>query len=138
MKLLILMVLHRWYFYIILLIVVFFLLIGWGTSMFVFAWIYLAFVILAYSISILRAGLSSKNRNIFLPLRYEFTDDIVSITSPISAETAKWEAFIKWKKLNNYYLLYVSNHGFLSINKSSIPAQDIPEFESMLSTKIRK
>jgi hypothetical protein len=71
-------------------------------------------------------------------VKYVFTDEIVTITSPISTETMKWEAFIKWKRISKYYLLYLSNHNFLNVNKSSISEQDIPKFESMLSSKINK
>jgi transposase InsO family protein len=97
-------------FYVFLLIAVFFFWAGWGkTSLLVFAFIYLIFLILVFSLSILRAGLSSKNRNFFLPVKYVFTDEIVTLTSPISTEMIKWEAFIKWKGISKYYLLYLSN-----------------------------
>lgn len=139
MKICGLLVLRTWYFYVFLLFAAFIFWMGREETFYlVLAFIYLIFLIFVISLSILRAGLSSQNRNFFLPIKYVFTDEIVTITSPISTETIKWQAFIKWKRVSKYYLLYVSKNSFLCIAQPSIQKQDVPVFESLLANNIKE
>ncbi|MFC1971952.1 YcxB family protein [Chloroflexota bacterium] len=96
----------------------------------------LVLIILVYSFEILRMGLSSKNRNFFLTRRFIFSDEDVSSTTPLSQGVVKWDAFIKWKKIAGFYVIYLSSESFLAIHKSHIPVQDIPAFEELLQNKI--
>ncbi len=138
-KLVLLVYSRKWYFYLILscLIIILILQLAFQKSLLPF-WGLLIFIILVISISILSVALPSKNKNMYLPVKYVFNDDKVNVVSSISTGEVKWDAFVKWQEIANYYLLYVSNQQFICIPKSSIPEQDVTKFETMLSNKIKK
>ena len=139
MKLNILLLFRQWSFYFIVGMFLVCLIAGITTELsLIIAFIYLFLIVLVYSVSILYMGLSSKNRNFFLPAQYVFNDEGVSIKTTISDETSKWDIFIEWKKISGYYLIYVSSRNFLCIPKLVIPDQEIPAFESLLNGKINK
>ena len=81
---------------------------------------------------------TKKNRNYYLPAKYAFHEDGVFVTTPISEETYKWEVFIRWKKLGNYYLLWVSSRNFMVIPRSALKPEDVSEFEVFLHDNIKK
>jgi hypothetical protein len=105
-------------------------------EMLITALAFLIFILLVYSIAIIYAAFSSKNRNFFLPMRYVFIDNGVSQESSMSHSTMKWTAFVKWRKIAGYYLLYISKEHFVAIPRSEIPVDSVSELENLISSKI--
>ncbi|MFC1902269.1 YcxB family protein, partial [Chloroflexota bacterium] len=137
MKLLSIIVFRQWNFYLLVVVMMLLAFLSVITEKSILlAWVVVIFAFLYYIIKILYMGLSSKNRNFFLRLKYVFNAEDITINSPISNEVVKWEAFIRWRKIAGHYLLYLSTATFLSINKSSIPVAQVDDFEAMLRSKI--
>ena len=92
---------------------------------------------LYYLTSIFYMGLSSMNRNFFLPAKYFFRREDVQMITPISKETYKWDTFVKWKNTAGHYLIYISKGNAITIPKSAISAQDVSTFEGLLADNLR-
>ncbi|HEX9897024.1 MAG TPA: YcxB family protein [Dehalococcoidales bacterium] len=99
---------------------------------------FLAFIVITYSILIIYAAYTSKHRNYFLPKKFVFSPVEVLIDTPIGSEKSNWDAFISYKKVAGFYLLYVSAANMVMIPDKDIKAQDIPAFESLLREKLGK
>ena len=131
--------LRHWVFYF---VIVVFLAICVGEFVtngnFLFPILYLFFMLVLFAFFILRGGFSSKNRNIFLPRKFIFEEEIISVDTPIGEESLKWEVFISWKKIAGCYYLVVTKDTGVIIPQSAIPTQDIASFESLLRRKIKK
>ncbi len=74
----------------------------------------------------------------FVQEGFDFEDEGVRIESPNSNDFKKWNAFIKWRKVKDYYLLYIARPVFYVIKGENIPLDEIPKFESLLINKIGK
>jgi Ca2+/Na+ antiporter len=102
-----------------------------------FVWLaYFLFSVLYYVFIISRSVNSKENSKWFLPAQYEFKDNEIVVTNPLSKETFLWSALVKWRKAANYYLLYSSKTNFYAIAIDKI--EDKNAFEKMLSEKVTK
>ena len=107
-----------------------------GNYVLLLVWLYFAFVVTPVFYRTLRAAFSRKNASFFLPVRRTFSEKGVQTESPISNALVPWNQFVQWKKLPNYYLLYINPRSFVGIPRSAVP--DADAFESLLRRKIRQ
>lgn len=101
------------------------------------AFLYLGAVMAAYSFSILNATLRKKNRNYFIAKKYTFSNKGVLTVSANGEHHLKWDAFIDWKRIGEFYIIYVTKHTFIVIPQSVIPAGEIPNFQRLLVKHIK-
>jgi hypothetical protein len=125
---------RKWYFYLVLIILILFIIANIGRVLNITLLISL---LLFISLRILYMGFSSKNRNLFLPRQLVLNADSISITTPTAQQTAKWDAFVNWKRIGGYYVIYTTVATGLIVLKSAISPQDIPTFESLLSSNVK-
>jgi hypothetical protein len=137
-RILILLILRSWGFRLFVIIALFAGVMSRISGDYLLFIIYFPFVVLLYAVQVLRAVMSSKNRNIYVPARYKFEEARVTVETSISKKPLKWDAFVAWKRVGQYYLIYASRRSFLTIPKSRIPAEGVGAFEALLSRKIRK
>jgi hypothetical protein len=81
---------------------------------------------------------SSRNKNFFLPSRYVFDDVGISLTNDLEQSITKWAAIKKWNVIAGCYVVFKSGITFLAVQKTAIPIQEIPIFESILRNNIKK
>ena len=101
------------------------------------AFLYLGAVMAAYAFSILNATFRQKNRNYFIPKKYTFSNKGVLTVSANGEHHLKWDAFIDWKRIGDFYIIYVTKHTFIVIPQSAISAGEIPDFQRLLLKQIR-
>ncbi len=97
----------------------------------------LAFSLLYSPTYALYLAFNSKNSYFFLPTKYIFSDDNISVNTPLTQGTLKWDVFNNWTMASGHYILYIGTQGFTAIPKSAIPVQDILSFEAFLKSKIK-
>ena len=138
MKINLLMLLSKWPFYaslglfVILLVVSLFLEYSIYYSL-----VLLGFIILVSLALILNNALAPKNSSFFLPRIYSFTDEGVSVKVSNSERKAKWSAFASWKRISNYYVLYLVNSSAIVIPQSAVPVGELAVFENLLNQNIK-
>ena len=132
-----LITLRKWYVWVIITASIIFLITSliYGFSSLVPALI-LSFCLLYSPLYACYLAYNSKNSSFFLPAEYNFSDDSISVKTPLTQGTLKWDVFHNWTVVDGYYILYITTQGFTAIPKSAIPSQDIQSFESLLRTKI--
>ena len=96
----------------------------------------LVFIYLNHSYSIMKMVNSPESRNFYLPIHYVFKNDDISVKSQIGNEVMKWDAFVKWRKFGQHYLLFYNMISFTCIPREQIPPENINDFEKLLSEKI--
>ena len=138
MKINLLMILHKWPFYASMGLFLVFL----GVSIvakfhLLYAFIFLGLILLSYLALILNNSLSSKNSRFFLPRKYSFGDEGVSVIFTNSERKVKWSAFVNWKRMAAYYILNLSSSGAIVIPESAIPIGEVTAFESLLNQNIK-
>jgi hypothetical protein len=94
-----------------------------------------ALTILYYWYIIQRAANSTANSKFFLPTHYEFSEKGVIATNEMGKEESVWKAFVKVKKLGDYYLLFNSTMTFYAFKTSELHDKDA--FETMLKDKVK-
>ena len=97
----------------------------------------IVFCLLYSPIYALYLAFNSKNNFFFLPASFVFTEENISVKTPLIQSIIKWDIFHKWNTVNGYYILNISTQFFTAIPKSTIPVQDILSFESLLRSKIK-
>jgi hypothetical protein len=100
--------------------------------------IYIALIVAIYGGAILYSVIAKKNRRAFMPVKYTFDRSGVVKETASSSQTLKWNAFVKWRKIGAYYLIYMSKRSFFVIPKAKIPVGKINNFENVLSQGIVK
>jgi hypothetical protein len=138
MKVNLLMILHKWPFYASMGLFLVFL----GVSIvakfhLLYSFIFLILILLSYLALILNNSLLSKNSNFFLPRKYSFGDEGVSVIFPNSERKVKWSSFINWKRIAAYYILNLSSSGAIVIPESAIPIGEVTAFEGLLNQNIK-
>ena len=98
-------------------------------------WVYLALLV-AIPGAIFFSVNNKRNRNAFLPVRFTFSETTVVIESRLGRQTVIWDAFVRWRKIGAYYLLYASKRRFFAVPKAKLPAGQAAAFEEMLKRKI--
>jgi YcxB-like protein len=138
MKINLLMILHKWPFYaslgifLVLLVASLFLRFSIYYSL-----VLLGFIILVSLTLILNNALAPKNSSFFLPRTYSFTDEGVTVKFSNSERKARWSTFLNWKRISNYYVLYLVNSGAIVIPESAVPAGELTAFENLLNQNIK-
>lgn len=99
--------------------------------------IYLLVLVLLYGSAIFYATRKSSNKHYFMTKQYQFNNKGVFVKTPVGDQQLNWEEFINWKKLSEFFVLYVSNHTFIVIPQSSIPSKNTGEFVMLLRNKIK-
>ena len=77
------------------------------------------------------------NSSFFLPRTYSFTDDGVTVKFSNSERKARWSTFVDWKRMANYYVLYLANSSAIVIPESAIPGGELAVFENLLNQNIK-
>lgn len=137
-KVLLLLMLRSWGFRVFVAVAIVAGIMSATTGNYLFFAIFVPAVVVLYAVQVFAAVRSPKNRSAFLPATFEFTDGGIAIKKKVSKNTLKWESVVKWKRVGQYYLVYGSKHGFLTIPKSRIPDGRADAFEALLRRKIRK
>lgn len=99
--------------------------------------LYLGAVMVAYAFSIINATFRQKNRNYFIPKKYTFSNKGVLTVSANGEHHLKWDTFIDWKRIGEFYIIYVTKHTFIVIPQSAIPAGELPDFQHLLLKQIK-
>jgi hypothetical protein len=138
MKVNLLMILHKWPFYASIGLFLVFLVVSIAAKFnLLYSFIFLILILLSYLALILNNSLSSKNSSLFLPRKYSFGDEGVSVIFPNSERKVKWSAFVSWKRIVAYYILNLSSSGAIVIPESAIPIGEVTAFESLLTQNIK-
>lgn len=101
------------------------------------AWMPFSFYIISGVIQAVSAG-SVKDAPYFLPTRYEFTGQGVTISTSRGQSQLGWEHFQEWRHMVNCYVLVLSEGAILAIPQNAIPAGRAPRFEDLLRQHIGK
>ena len=99
-------------------------------------WIYVALLVAIYGGAVLVSVLAKKNRRAYFPVKYTFDDSGVVKESGASRQKIDWVAFVRWRKIGAFYLIYQNKRSFFVVPKARIPASDVPAFETLLSRNI--
>jgi len=97
--------------------------------------IFVVFFVVFYWFSINHFTNSKENSKFFLPMQFEFNDNVVLVTTPHGKEELNWDTFVKWRFIAGKYVLYVSSHTFFAIKSSNV--KDQKEFEILLNEKVK-
>jgi hypothetical protein len=138
MKINLLMILHKWPFYASMGLFLVFLVVSIAAKFnLLYSFIFFILILLSYVALILNNSLSSNNSKFFLPRKYSFGDEGVSVIFPNSERKVKWSAFVSWKRIAVYYILNLSGSGAIVIPESAIPIGEVATFEGMLNQNIK-
>jgi hypothetical protein len=113
--------------------------LSWSDILYALIWFVsiLLVVSIVQLIAVFINTFSSKNSNYFLPNQLTFDEHVISHISPLGKGILKWEAFKSWKKIAGCYVLFPSRLTFIAVPQSTIAAQDITTFESLLRNNIK-
>jgi hypothetical protein len=103
-----------------------------------FIWGIFGFYMAVVLVSALYMTYSPKNSSYFLPTKYTFDDETISVRTDIAQCTVTWKAFIGWKVIADHYVLFNSAITYIAIPKSAIPPNSASMFEQLLRDKIQK
>lgn len=99
--------------------------------------IYLLGLILIYGSVIFYKTRKSDNKYYFLTKEYHFNNQGVFVKTPVGNQQLKWEAFTNWRRISDFFILYITNHTYIVIPQSDIPSQKIREFVLLLRNNIK-
>ena len=99
-------------------------------------WIYVALLVAIYGGAVLVSVLAKKNRRAYFPVKYTFDHSGVVKESGASRQKIDWVAFVRWRKIGAFYLIYQNKRSFFVVPKARIPANDVTAFETLLSRNI--
>ncbi len=99
-------------------------------------WIYVGLLVAIYGGAILVSVLAKKNRKAFSPVRYTFDVSGVSKQTAASNQRLTWSAFVRWRSLGSYYLIYQTKRSFFVVPKARIPDGRSTDFEALLRQNI--
>ncbi len=88
--------------------------------------------------STLHHAYSPKNENLFLPTHYTFDEEKVVARTGTGQTAIRWDAFVGWRVIAEWYVLFYSARNIIVIPSSAVPAHDVPEFRAFLYEKIGK
>lgn len=137
-KLHLILTIHNWGFYTFLAIILVLTALCLSANISVTFPLVIVGLVILYLIGIaLYMGVSPQNRNFFLLRNYVFSEHDVLVNTPIGQSTYKWDAFVNWKKVAGFYLIYASRMTFYPVPVSLIPYRELSEFEALLRSKIK-
>jgi hypothetical protein len=84
---------------------------------------------------VLRA-LSKSNRINFVKNHYTINENGIINTTSISEDVYRWKAFLKWKRIPGYYIIFTSSMLFLALPVKDVPDCKIANLEDLLEKKI--
>jgi hypothetical protein len=99
---------------------------------------YLVIILFLYGGAIFYTTHKRVNRHYFMPKEYHFNNQGVFVKTPVGDQQLKWEQFTRWKKLSDFFVMYLSAHSFIAIPQSDIPPDQLQDFVSILVKHIRK
>lgn len=99
--------------------------------------VYVVVLVLLYGSAVIYATHKSANRHYFLTKQYQLNNKGVFVKTPVGNQQLKWEEFANWKKLSEFFILYITKHSFIVIPQSAIPSKNLREFISLLRSNIR-
>lgn len=100
--------------------------------------IYASLMVVIYVGAVLVSVMSRKTRRAYIPVKYTFNESGVVKETAASRQTLKWNAFVRWRRVGAYYLIYTTKRSFFVIPKAKIPEGKITAFENLLSRGIIK
>ncbi len=100
--------------------------------------IYASLLVLVYGGTVLVSVMAKKNRRAYSPVKYTFDESKVVKETAATNQTLKWDAFVRWRKLGAFYLIYMSRRSFFVIPKANIPEGKVAIFENMIRQGIVK
>jgi hypothetical protein len=130
---------YKFTFYLIVIPNIFFLIIGLliqDIRAILMAILFFLFIVAAYTLMLALRALSKSNKIIFSEDHYTINEDGIISNSSNSEVVSKWKAFLKWKKIPGYYLLFTSGMSSLILPVKDIPDCDIANLEDLLERKI--
>jgi hypothetical protein len=99
-------------------------------------WIYTGLLVAIYGGAVLVSVMAKKNRRAFSPVRYTFDASGVSKQTGASNQRLNWSAFVRWRKLGSYYLIYQTKRSFFVVPEAKIPAGRSTDFEVLLKQNV--
>jgi hypothetical protein len=100
--------------------------------------IYASLLVVVYAGAILFSVLSRKTRSAYVGVKYTFSEYGVLKETAATSQTLKWNAFVRWRKIGAYYLIYMTKRSFFVIPKVKIPEGKNDTFENLLRRGIVK
>jgi hypothetical protein len=98
--------------------------------------IYATLLVLVYVGAVLVSVMAKKNRRAYSSVKYTFDKSRVLKETATSSQILRWDAFIRWRKIGAYYLIYMSKRSFFVIPKTRIPEGKVVAFENLLTQGI--
>jgi len=98
--------------------------------------IYVCLLVGVYGGAVLVSVVSRKNRRAYAPVKYTFEESAVFKESANTSQTLRWDAFVRWRKIGAYYLIYQNKRSFFVVPKARIPEGRADRFESLLARKV--
>ena len=100
--------------------------------------IYAPVLVVVYGGAVTVSVLAKKNRRAYSPVRYTFEETRVMKESSASSQTLRWDAFVRWRRIGPYYLIYQSKRSFFVVPRAKIPPDQMQAFEDLLGRKLQK
>jgi len=137
-RILILLGIRSWVFILLAAVLVYLIWLSINSGSYSLLVIYASLMVVIYLGAILFSVLSRKSQRAYAPVKYKFNESGVVKETAASSQTLKWNAFVRWRKIGAYYLIYMSKRSFFVIPKAKIPGGKITAFENLLSRGIVK
>ena len=130
---------YKFSFYLIVIPTIFFLIIGLlaqDIRIILTTFLFFLSIVALYTLMQVLRAISKSNKIIFSKDHYTIDEDGIISNSLNSEVVSKWKAFLKWKKIPGYYLLFTSGMSSLILPVKDIPDCDIANLEELLERKI--
>lgn len=98
--------------------------------------IYVGALVAIYGGAVLASVFSKGSRGAYIPVKYTFDESRVVKETAAKSQTLGWNAFVRWRKIGAYYLIYMSRRSFFVIPKAKVPQARVAAFEGLLQRKI--
>lgn len=95
--------------------------------------------VLAYSFGGVIAALRrsrDKNLPLYLPIRYEFGQEGVEVSSRLGRTMVSWADLRNWRKVVGVYELALGNGQLLVISQQAVAPRQVTSFEELLDRRI--
>ena len=79
---------------------------------------------------------TSGAKALFEPAVWTFEDLGVDVDSEGQARFAKWDSFVRWRRLAGHYLLYVDRSRYVVVAGESLDADERARLEELLRVKV--
>jgi hypothetical protein len=130
---------YKFYFYLLITFLIFSLIPGLliqNIRTIVTAFLFFLFIVASYTLIQVIQALLKSNKIIFVKNHYTINENGIINKSSSSEDVYKWQAFLKWKKIPGYYILFTSSMLFIVLPVKDIPDCEIANLEDLFEREI--